>query len=601
MRICYFRGVKGVAVLLLAIYLPVFGAASNAEWTLVRSPHFEIYSETGERDGRAAMLWLEQLRAFFVGAAGVPLAGDVKGQSQGPVRLIGFESAKEYAAFRPQPSADAYFLGGETGDYIVMQRLGSDEFRVAAHEYAHLVLHSLGLRVPPWLAEGIAEFFSTVRVEEQRCEVGGDLPMRSQVLRRRPWMPLAQLLAVRTTSQLEANRSQADIFYAESWALTDMLLLSPAYAGRFGELLHAAASGDFDSGTITGVYGKPVSAIMTDLRTWAEKSKPAVSLPGIAAVPEQVQVSQLTKFESDRMLADLLFACGEMDRADEAYKKLANERPDDARVAAALGSIALRKGDRSGAREQWKRAMRLGIRDASLCYRYAVLADELGLPSSEIGAALRRAIELKPDYDDARYKLGLLDSNAGDYRAALEQFRAMRSVAAGREFGYWIAMASALTETEQRDEAKKAAAKAMSYATSAEERAFASRLAYVADTDLTVQLSEDANGNLQMVTARKPHGSSDWNPFIEPGDQIRYLSGQIKKVECVSGKLSGFRVEGASGSVEVAVPDPGRVLIGGGAAEFLCGAEDGRKVAVQYAAFEKHGAADGVLRGMQFR
>lgn len=128
-----------------------------------------------------------------------------------------------------------------------------------------------------------------------------------------------------------------------------------------------------------------------------------------------------------------------------------------------------------------------------------------------------------------------------------------------------------------------------------------SRLAYMAETDLTVQLSRDANGNLQMITTRKPHGSTDWNPFVEPGDRIHHLEGQIQKVECVAGKITGFRVGNNGEAVEVTLADPSRVLISGGSAQFVCGAEDGRKVAIEYAASQGPAATDGVLRGMQFR
>jgi tetratricopeptide (TPR) repeat protein len=318
-------------------------------------------------------------------------------------------------------------------------------------------------------------------------------------------------------------------------------------------------------------------------------------------VNQHVEVSVLPGFESRLLIADLLYACADLGRAKTAYSALAKERPEDARVAAALGDIALREGDPSTGREQWKRAMQLGIRDATLYYQYAILAEDAKVPASDIESALRRAIELRSNFDDARYKLGLLESNRGCYAAALEQFRAMRSVSAERAYGYWSAVASALTETDQREEAKDAAGKAMHYATNADERASASRLAYAAETDLTVQISHDPNGNLQMVTARKPHGTNDWNPFIEPGDHIVYIEGQIRKVECSAGKITGFRVATASTALEIALPDPSRVLIRGGTPEFVCGADDERKVAIQYAAIEKHAAVDGVLRGMQFR
>lgn len=587
---------KLVVAALVAISLSAPGAASEAEWTLVRSSHFEIFSQAGEHDGRAALAWFEQLRAFFVQAGGFQPADS----GTRPVRVIGFKSASEYAAFRLH-AADAYYVGGEAADYIVMPGLGSAEFAVAAHEYAHLVLHSAGARLPSWLAEGIAELFSTMRIDQQRCVIGGDLQMRKLVLRRKAWIPVEALLGWRAESSVAKNRDRAEMFYAESWALTDMLVFSPAYQARFGELLQAAESSDFDVNTMSRMYGKPVGIIQADLRAWIETTRAGTLLPGIPDVREHIEVNELTAFESERMLADLLFARGDLDGAEAAYKKLAEERPSDAAVAVAQGSIALRKGDRAAAREQWKRAMSLGVQDATVCYQYAILADEAGTSMDEIAVALRRAIDLKPNFDDARYRLALLESNAGQYEAAVEQLRAMRTVAAGRAYGYWSAMASALTETDQREEAKQAAAQAMKHATTAEERASASRLAYMADTDLTVQLSKDANGNMRVVTARKPHGAAGWNPFIEPGDDIHSVEGRIEKVECISGKITGLRIANGAEAVEVALPDPSRVQVGGGAAEFVCGAEDGRKVAIQYAAVAKGTDASGVLRGLQFK
>ena len=90
-------------------------------------------------------------------------------------------------------------------------------------------------------------------------------------------------------------------------------------------------------------------------------------------------------------------------------------------VLAALGTIALTRGDTGGAVASWKRAVELGVADADLCYRYAVLADGRGLP---VRAALERALALRPDFDDARFKLALLEKNAGHAEAAVDQLRA---------------------------------------------------------------------------------------------------------------------------------------------------------------------------------
>ena len=103
-----------------------------------------------------------------------------------------------------------------------------------------------------------------------------------------------------------------------------------------------------------------------------------------------------------------------------------------------------------------------------------------------------------------------------------------------------------------------------------------------------------------MVTTRKPHGATDWNPFIELGDQIRTVKGRIRKVECKSGAITGFEISDNSATVRVSLPDPSHVLIEGGKPEFYCGVEDSREVTIKYEAKPTHDGTEGILRGMHF-
>jgi hypothetical protein len=104
-----------------------------------------------------------------------------------------------------------------------------------------------------------------------------------------------------------------------------------------------------------------------------------------------------------------------------------------------------------------------------------------------------------------------------------------------------------------------------------------------------------------MVTSRKPHGTTGWNPFIEIGDQIRTVTGRIRKVECTAGAITGFEIGDNTAKLRVSLPDPSHVLIEGGKPEFYCGAADGREVTVEYAAKPTADGTEGILRGMHFQ
>jgi tetratricopeptide (TPR) repeat protein len=270
-------------------------------------------------------------------------------------------------------------------------------------------------------------------------------------------------------------------------------------------------------------------------------------------------------------------------------------------IRAALGTIAGRQGNREENLTQWREAIRHNSADAELCYRYALLAEDAGRDAQDVRAALERAVALAPDFDDARYKLALVESQAGEYSRAVEQLQAMRVPVETRRFAYWIAPASALNELDKRNEAQEAAKEAEKVAQSEAERWQARQLAYVAATDLRVQFVTDSEGHARMQTTRVEHGATDFNPFIEPTDHIQRAQGKLGEVLCKAGKLSGFLVRTADGAVTVEVSDPLHVLIRNGPGEFYCGPIEEPEVEADYAVVESSGKTTNVLRGMTFQ
>jgi tetratricopeptide (TPR) repeat protein len=374
------------------------------------------------------------------------------------------------------------------------------------------------------------------------------------------------------------------------------LLASPEYRTRFPELIASLSSGVASPMALTRVYGKSLEAITRDLQARMNGgARAAIPAPGISVANIQASSSELTPFAARGMLGDLLLATGELDRAEVLYRDLARESPSNPDVSAALGTIALRKGDLPGARLKWKQAMEQGITDASLCYHYALIAEDAGVLPDEIRSALERSITLRPDFDDARFKLALLESNAAHYDTTLEQLKAMHIVAPERAFGYWRAMAFAQDQLGAHDDSRISAQKALDFAATAEERTEANQLAYIAHTELTVQFTRDANGNSQMTTTRVPRGTESWNPFVEPQDRMRRSGGQLREVECRNDKIVGIAVDTSNGPLKLSIPDPLHILVRG-ATEFVCGPQDSKRVTVEYAASASGG---GVLRGLE--
>jgi hypothetical protein len=147
-------------------------APADTKWIRMRSENFEMFSSAGEGSTRETLRNFETVRTFFYQLLKRP-----PGKDQ-PVYIIGFNSEKEYAPYRPNQFAIAYYHPGADRDYIVMSKVGYDLFPVAVHEYVHLVLNAAGAKFPPWLNEGMAELYSTLKPRSGQILVGDLIPGR---------------------------------------------------------------------------------------------------------------------------------------------------------------------------------------------------------------------------------------------------------------------------------------------------------------------------------------------------------------------------------------------------------------------------------------
>lgn len=286
------RFVTAAVVCLLSSAL----SASETGWILARNSHFEVYCHSGSGDAREVLRWFEGLHSFFEEQSKINV------DSRLPLRVVVFSSVQEYIPYRPNPTADAYYTFGSGGDFIV---LPFDADRFAAHEYWHFVAQAGGMRLPLWLNEGLAEFYSTVHLDARGGRMGATPARHLGSLRHEGWINLPVLLAATADSRLLHERETSGMFYAESWALTHLLKVSPAYAPRFPELLEHLAAGMPSARALEATYGRPVSAIASDLRDWYAKGRTA-ALP--AAEPldaSSIEVSHVSPEAMATVLASL--------------------------------------------------------------------------------------------------------------------------------------------------------------------------------------------------------------------------------------------------------------------------------------------------------
>jgi tetratricopeptide (TPR) repeat protein len=599
------------AMLGVILFPGLLGAAE--QWIKLETPHFELYTTAGEKKGREAILYFEQVRSFFLEASPSKHAPGF------PVRIVAFRSEGQYKPYRMSESAFAYYAHGRNRDYIVMQDISSERYPAAIHEYTHLVVQHAGLKLPVWLNEGWADVYSSLTPKGNKAIVGNLLPGRVQTLLTAKWLPLDALSSVDVNSPMYNERDKAGIFYAESWLMVHMLYLSPDYRAGFSKFVLAVANGQDTAQAFQSVYGKGLAEVAKDLNRYLKSDKfyGAVFDVKLEKSAEDPQVSESAEFDSGMVLADLLALIHKPDEARRAYEQLAKDNPGKPEVEESLGYMEWQASNTESARQHFSRASAAGTKNAQMCFDYAALESQATPAGQDIAGILRRAVDLKPDYVEARLRLGLLLTSQEHYSAALDELHRIPTINPEQAPSYFLALAYANYRTGQLDDARKNAESAKKWAKTGAETQQAESLIKALEGPKRaeppakpgVQASNsDKEPGLPTLRYRPAPGSevretAPRNPFIKHDDQMAHVEGVAQRLDC-DGESARFHVLVGQTAMTFEIPDPSNVLIkhsGEAHHDFTCGAQKPFHVAVDYAVKPdtKKGTA-GIVRGLDF-
>lgn len=420
-----------VALLLLA--LVAGGAAvplrAKEQWLVARTAHFEMFSSASEKESRRILAALEQFRANFL--ASFPL----RGASEPRVTIVVFDSESQFRPYKPlykgKPKEVAgYFLPAPDEVMIAMTTEGRggdlDPEEVIFHEYVHLLLHVHEARVPLWLNEGLAELYSTFRVEGNKVEFGLAKEGHVAVLNQSAMLPLAKLFAVTHQSPDYNEESRMGIFYAQAWAFTHYLVCGedrtngPKLA-RFIERLSGSGEPEESFREAFGRDYKPVEQALRNYLSggrYYKRTTPAL-LP-------QLELKFQPAAEADREFALLNLRWRMHHSADGAYRalELLRQHPQMPRPHELLAAIAASEGDNITAQRHWQEAADLKsdnpfvyvqlLKESLAGFQGAAFLDTR-LPEDRIAslrALVGRALALSPENADAIELASLIEAMA---------------------------------------------------------------------------------------------------------------------------------------------------------------------------------------------
>src|SRR5260221_11918376 len=227
------RRVLGVAAVATLIpFCCASGAgAPNAGWVEVRSAHFVVSSNAGEKEARRIADQFEQIRALF--HAAFP---NLRVDPAEPVLILAAKNENTMKMLLPEEwevkghvHPAGLYQQGEDKHYVILRvdSEGENPFHALYHEYTHALLHLNFTGLPLWLDEGLAEFYGNSRLGEKESKVGTIDQIHLYILGQNKLLPIETLLNVEQGSPYYNEANRASVFYAESWALVHYLRLDP--------------------------------------------------------------------------------------------------------------------------------------------------------------------------------------------------------------------------------------------------------------------------------------------------------------------------------------------------------------------------------------
>lgn len=407
-----------ITLLLLVAFNP--SASAKDTWTSVRSQNFFLVGNASEKEIRQVATRLEQFRDVFT-----RLFARMNFTSPVPTTVIVFKSQSAYKPFNPRNDA-GYFQSGPDVNYITLtteqKNSEDDPFRVIFHEYVHLLVNNTMKGAPLWFNEGLAEYYSTFYVDDERkAFLGKIISNHVLYLREQKMMPLSTLFAVDHNSPYYNEGNKRGVFYAESWALVHYLLQGDkgARQPQLVAFLNLIGAGTSVEEAFKKAFQADYPVIEKELKDYVEGTHymmSRVTFERKLEFDKEMQSAPLPEAEAQSYLGDLLLHLGDTNGAEKRLEQALALDPDQPMANSSLGLVKVRQGKFAEAKPLLKKAIAANSQNylTHFNYAYALSRERMDAndmisgyteeAANEMRAELRKAIELAPTFPES-YRL----------------------------------------------------------------------------------------------------------------------------------------------------------------------------------------------------
>lgn len=461
-------GVIVTASVFLLLASPNSRAKERDAWVEVRSPHFIVVSNAGEKAARRTTVQFEQIRLVFLEmlVSGTrhtsPTITVLALKNEASLRSLIPEYWKGYHA---RPAGIFSHRLGQLYIALDLSAPGPNPDATIYHEYFHALSSRYLPDLPAWLAEGLADFYANTQISGSKTSVAlPDEPYIDELKRATP-IPLAMLFQVNHSSPYYNVEGKAFLFHAESWAVTDYLTVADRGVHRqsllnyISDVKHGASPLDA-ARTEFGELAKLQTEVLEYLRCSPLDHLHAEAPPPIA--DSDLAARAISEAEADVYRAGFLAVQGQPDRAIPVLEKAVARNPSSALAQQNLALALFFAGRLEEATAAAARAIAIDPHAAITRYirAYGSFRGTMLMPNPEMEGDLRVAIAAAPDFAPAyAFLAAYLATQSTHLDDAYQDARTAVSINPGNSM-YQLTLAKALGRLGRYEESHAAAMRA---------------------------------------------------------------------------------------------------------------------------------------------
>jgi tetratricopeptide (TPR) repeat protein len=452
-------------LVLLASTTTAIARAGEKPWTEVRSPNFRVLTDGSANEGRRVAREFEQMRAVF--AIAFP-----KMRLETGAPLIIFAPRDDFsmkalapAQWKPTDSRfAALYREGWERQYAIV-RLDQDlngKNNVVYREYVLTLLHANFRWLPPWLYQGLSEFYGNTRFESTKIYVGapGQLVYR---LKGATLIKVDDLISKNVAHKLGNDDRQINLFLSESWALVHYMMFAPEMeqGKKLEKFLNKLEAGEGEEKAFEEVFGS-FKDVEDNLSAYIRRfTFGSYKMENPPQINEKDFPSRLmTVAETQAELGAYRLFCHDPDEARAAIHGALHEDANLALAHETLGFMDFIDGKDEEARSEFTKAYAADPHRYLSLY-YSTMLSPLAKSTEDADvlnfrAAMYDALKANPAFAPALVELARLMVRQGNYPYALSLARKAESLEPSRP-GYHLFVGRILHALGRDEEAVKEA------------------------------------------------------------------------------------------------------------------------------------------------